>query len=112
MKKIEIIIRPEKFEQLKEVLTEKGISGLMMTNIMGFGNQLGYTQQYRGTKYSVNLVTKLRVETVVETEKVDEIIEAIREKIASGSVGDGKIFVYNVENVVRIRTGETGRDAL
>lgn len=112
MKKLEIIIRPEKLEVLKEILTDCGITGMMVSNIMGFGNQMGYTQQYRGTKYSVNLVSKLRVETVVKDEVVDQMIKEVTTKLSSGNVGDGKVFVYPVDEAVRIRTGETGENAL
>lgn len=112
MKKLEIIIRPEKLEILKTVLTDCGATGMMITNIMGFGNQKGHTQQYRGATYSVNLVSKLRVETVVKDEAVSPMVEKITNLLATGNVGDGKIFVYPVEDAIRIRTGETGECAL
>ena len=112
MKKLEIIIRPEKLEDLKDILTVSGVTGMMISNIMGFGNQMGYTRQYRGVTYSVNLVSKLRVETVVKDEIVQEIIDKVTKTLSSGNVGDGKIFVYPVEEVIRIRTGETGENAL
>lgn len=112
MKKLEIIIRPEKLEVLKEILTDCGITGMMVSNIMGFGNQMGYTQQYRGTKYAVNLVSKLRIETVVKEAVVKQVINEITTKLSSGNVGDGKVFVYSIEEAVRIRTGETGEEAL
>ena len=112
MKKLEIIIRPEKLEDLKDILTVSGVTGMMISNIMGFGNQMGYTRQYRGVTYSVNLVSKLRVETVVKDEIVQEIVDKVTETLSSGNVGDGKIFVYPVEEAIRIRTGETGENAL
>lgn len=112
MKKLEIIIRPEKLETLKDILKELEIAGMMVSNVMGHGNQLGYTQQYRGTKYSVNLVSKLKVEVVVKDEKVKAILTSVNEKLSTGNVGDGKVFVYAVEDAMRIRTGETGEDAL
>ncbi|MFQ9073817.1 MAG: P-II family nitrogen regulator [Faecalibacillus faecis] len=112
MKKLEIIIRPEKLEDLKDILTVSGVTGMMISNIMGFGNQMGYTHQYRGVTYSVNLVSKLRVETVVKDEIVQEIVDKVTETLSSGNVGDGKIFVYPVEEAIRIRTGETGENAL
>ncbi len=112
MKKLEIIIRPEKLEDLKDILTVSGVTGMMISNIMGFGNQMGYTRQYRGVTYSVNLVSKLRVETVVKDEIVQEIIDKVTKTLSSGNVGDGKIFVYPVEEAIRIRTGETGENAL
>ena len=107
MKKLEIIIRPEKLEDLKDILTVSGVTGMMISNIMGFGNQMGYTHQYRGVTYSVNLVSKLRVETVVQ-----EIVDKVTETLSSGNVGDGKIFIYPVEEAIRIRTGEKGENAL
>lgn len=112
MKKLEIIIRPEKLDDLKVILNDLDITGMMVSNVMGHGNQMGYTQQYRGTKYSVNLVSKLKVEVVVKDDKVKEVFTAVKEKLSTGHVGDGKIFVYAVENAMRIRTGETGEDAL
>lgn len=112
MKKLEIIIRPEKLEDLKDILTVSGVTGMMISNIMGFGNQMGYTRQYRGVTYSVNLVSKLRVETVVKDEIVQEIIDKVTKTLSSGNVGDGKIFVCPVEEAIRIRTGETGENAL
>ena len=112
MKKLEIIIRPEKLEELKTILTESGVTGMMISNIMGFGNQKGYTHQYRGTTYAVNLVSKLRVETVVKDELVEPMMEKVSKTLSTGNVGDGKIFVYPVENVIKIRTNEEGYDAL
>ena len=112
MKKLEIIIRPEKLEDLKDILTVSGVTGMMISNIMGFGNQIVYTHQYRGVTYSVNLVSKLRVETVVKDEIVQEIVDKVTETLSSGNVGDGKIFIYPVEEAIRIRTGEKGENAL
>lgn len=112
MKKLEIIIRPEKLDVLKDILKEAEISGMMVSNVMGHGNQMGYTQQYRGTKYSVNLVSKLKVETIVKDSKVSDVLLLIKKGLSTGQVGDGKVFVYNVENAMRIRTGETGEEAL
>ena len=112
MKKLEIIIKPERMEELKQTLNTCGITGLMITNIMGYGNQRGFTQVYRGTEFTFNLLPKLKIETVVPSEKVDAIIEKIISVVASGQVGDGKIFVYSVEDAIRIRTGEKGQEAL
>lgn len=112
MKKLEIIIRPEKLEDLKDILTVSGVTGMMISNIMGFGNQMDYTHQYRGVTYSVDLVSKLRVETVVKDEIVQEIVDKVTETLSSGNVGDGKIFIYPVEEAIRIRTGEKGENAL
>ena len=97
MKKLEIIIRPEKLEDLKDILTVSGVTGMMISNIMGFGNQMGYTHQYRGVTYSVNLVSKLRVETVVKDEIVQEIVDKVTETLSSGNVGDGKILFIQLK---------------
>ena len=112
MKKLEIIIRPEKLNVLQDIMNECGAMGMMITNIMGYGNQLGHVKQYRGTKYTASLVSKLKVETVVKDEKVNTLIDKITSKLSTGNVGDGKIFIYDVENAVRIRTGEQKEDAL
>ncbi|KAB1435685.1 P-II family nitrogen regulator [Candidatus Galacturonibacter soehngenii] len=112
MKKLEIIIKSEKLDDLKSILDECNANGLMITNIMGYGNQKGYKQIYRGTEYSVNLLPKIKVETVVATELSEKIIERVTKEINTGNYGDGKIFIYDVEDAVRIRTGERGHDAL
>lgn len=112
MKKMEIIIKPEKLEEVKAILQQCGVTGLMITNIMGYGNQRGFTQMYRGTEFEVNLLPKMKVETVVSDEKVPCIIEKVRGVVASGAPGDGKIFIYAVEDAIRIRTGEQGGGAL
>lgn len=112
MKKIEVVIKAERFETLKEIFIENGATGLMLTNVMGYGNQSGFTQQYRGVKTTVQLLPKLRVEVAVRDEAVEPIIREITEKLRTEEVGDGKIFVYNVEEIVRIRTGERGEIAL
>jgi nitrogen regulatory protein P-II 1 len=112
MKKLEIIIRPEKLEVVKNILNDAGASGMMVTNIMGFGNQKGVTHIYRGTEYTVNLLPKLKVETIVADEKVDKMVDELCKQVASGNHGDGKIFVYDVENAIRVRTGEKGNVAL
>jgi len=107
MKKLEIIIQPEKLEALKAILDASNVSG-----IMGYGNQKGHKQFYRGAEYSVNLLPKIKVETVVEPEVAEPLIRKIVEEIKTGAYGDGKIFVYEVQDAVRIRTGERGTDAL
>ena len=112
MKKLEIIIQPEKLEALKAILDASNVSGIMISNIMGYGTQKGYTQMYRGTKYTVNLLPKVKVETVVTEDIVESIISKVTEQITTGNYGDGKIFVYDVEDAVRIRTGERGDEAL
>ena len=112
MKKLEIIIRPEKLENLKEILNECNANGLMISNIMSYGKQKGYVQVYRGTKTSVNLLPKLKVETVVPSDVAEVIIAKVVKEITTGNYGDGKIFIYEVEDAVRIRTGERGDEAL
>ncbi|MDN5314822.1 MAG: nitrogen regulatory protein 1 [Clostridiales bacterium] len=112
MKKLEIVIRPEKLEEVKSILHQCGVTGLMITNVMGYGNQRGFTQMYRGTEFEVNLLPKIKVETVVSADKVACIVENVRGVVASGTPGDGKIFVYAVEDAIRIRTGESGGSAL
>ena len=97
---------------MKNILNDCEASGLMITNIMGYGNQKGYTRMYRGTTYNVNLLPKVKVETVVADDASEKIIERVVKEISTGNYGDGKIFVYNIEDVVRIRTGERGADAI
>lgn len=112
MKKLELIIKPEKLEELKAILDSADANGVMITNIMGYGNQKGYTCLYRGAEYSVNLLPKIKVETVVSEKAADDIVEKVLKEINTGNYGDGKIFIYDVEDAVRIRTGERGEDAL
>ncbi len=112
MKKLEIIIRPEKLEDLKEILEGCKANGIMISNVMGYGNQKGYKQMYRGTEYTVNLLPKVKVETVVNEEIAEEIVDLVVKQITTGHVGDGKIFIYDVQDAVRIRTGERGETAL
>ena len=112
MKKLEIIIKPEKLEDLKEVLDTEEVHGLNIVNIMGYGNQKGIVKKYRGAEYRVNLLPKIKVETVVAKENADKLIDKIVKEINTGNIGDGKIFVYDVADAVRIRTGERGKEAL
>lgn len=112
MKKVEMIIRPEKLEEVKEILNELQIHGMTTTMVSGCGNQKGRKKVYRGTEFSLNLLPKVKVETVVHDEMVTELIEKISEGIKTGEVGDGKIFVYNAEQAFKIRTGESGDEAL
>ena len=112
MKKLEIIIKPEKLEDLKEVLDTEEVNGLNIVNIMGYGNQKGIVKKYRGAEYRVNLLPKSKVETVVAKENSDKLIDKIVKEINTGNIGDGKIFVYDVADAVRIRTGERGKEAL
>lgn len=112
MKKLEIIIKPEKLEDLKGVLDTEEVNGLNIVNSMGYGNQKGIIKNYRGAEYSVNLLPKIKVETVVADEVAPKLIDKIVEEINTGHFGDGKIFVYDVEDAIRIRTGEHGTKAL
>ena len=112
MKKIEAIIRPEKLEAVRAALETVGYAGLMITEIEGHGKQKGITQQWRGKKYRVELLPKVKIEIVVKDQDVERITKAISEAAKTGKIGDGKIFVYSVENVLRIRTGEKGEAAL
>lgn len=112
MKKIEAIIKPFKLEEVKEALHEIGIKGMSVTEIKGFGRQKGHTETYRGAEYVVDFLPKLKIELVVEAEQAEEVIEKILAAAATGKIGDGKIFVYPVEEVIRIRTGERGKEAI
>lgn len=107
-----MIIRPEKLEEVKEVLNELNIHGMTVTMASGCGLQKGRKKVYRGTEFSINLLPKVKVETVMRDDIVTEAIAKVSEKIRTGEIGDGKIFVYDVENAVRIRTGESGNDAV
>ncbi|MFC0220424.1 nitrogen regulatory protein P-II 1 [Pseudochelatococcus lubricantis] len=112
MKLITAIIRPFKIDAVREALTEAGVTGITVTEVKGFGRQKGHTEVYRGAEYVVNFLPKIRLETVVADELVDQVLAAIRHSAGTGKVGDGKLFVCAVEQAVRIRTGETGVDAL
>lgn len=112
MKKLEIVIRPEKLDELKDILDTCQVTGVMITNVMGYGNQKGYKQIYRGSQYNVNLLPKIKVETIVAEEVAEKLIEMVVKEINTGNYGDGKIFVSNIEDVVRVRTGERGEAAI
>jgi nitrogen regulatory protein P-II 1 len=112
MKKIEAIIRHFKLEDVKNALIEKGVTGMTITEVRGFGRQKGHTEMYRGTEYRVDFVPKVKVEVAVDDAKVKSALDAIVQAAQTGQVGDGKIFVSDVSESIRIRTGETGRDAL
>lgn len=113
MKKLEIVIKTEKLEELKKILSDCKANGVMISNIMGYGNQKGYNKTiYRGHETVVNLLPKVKVETVVSPEIAETIIEKVLKEISTGNYGDGKIFIYDADDVVRIRTGERGKDAL
>jgi len=112
MKKIEAIIKPFKLEDVKEALVEAGISGMTVSEVKGYGRQQGHTELYRGAEYVVDFLPKIKIDLVVNDERVDEIIKLIIENSRTGKIGDGKIFVSTVEQVVRIRTGETDSEAV
>ncbi|MBM4274930.1 MAG: P-II family nitrogen regulator [Deltaproteobacteria bacterium] len=112
MKKIEAIIQPFKLEPVKEALHKISIQGMTVTEVKGFGRQKGIREVYRGMEYQVDFLPKVKVEVVVPDEKAQAVVEAIIEKARTGRIGDGKIFVYPVAEVIRIRTGETGEDAV
>ncbi len=112
MKKIEAVIKPFKLEDVKEALTEIGITGMTVTEVKGYGRQQGHSELYRGAEYVVDFLPKIKIELVVSEENVDACIEAITNAARTGKIGDGKIFVIDVEKVVRIRTGETDEEAL
>ena len=112
MKKIEAIIKPFKLDDVKEALQALGLKGMTVSEARGFGRQKGHTELYRGAEYVVDFLPKLKLEIVVDDGVVDETVRAITEAAQSGRIGDGKIFVTNVEQAVRIRTGETGATAL
>lgn len=112
MKKIEAIIKPFKLDEVKEALQEVGLQGITVTEAKGFGRQKGHTELYRGAEYVVDFLPKVKVEVVLADENAEAVIEAIRNAAQTGRIGDGKIFVSNIEEVIRIRTGETGIDAI
>jgi len=112
MKKVEAIIKPFKLDEVREALSEVGITGLTVTEVKGFGRQKGHTELYRGAEYVVDFLPKVKIEIVVAGDQVDSAIEAIVKAARTGKIGDGKIFVTAVEQVVRIRTGETNESAI
>lgn len=112
MKKLECIIRPSKFEEVKDALAKIGIRGMTITHVLGCGLQYGKTEMYRGSECSIDLLPKVKVEIVVSDDLVDQVTSTIMESARTGKIGDGKIFVYPAENAIRIRTGQTGEDAV
>ena len=112
MTKIEIITRPEKLEALKDSMNKIGVTGMTVTQVLGYGLQKGHREVYRGTEYTVNLVPKVKVEIVVCEVPVEKVIDTAKKVCQTGNVGDGKIFVYGIDNAVRIRTGEEGDKAI
>jgi len=112
MKKIEAIIKPFKLDEVKESLNEIGIHGITVTEVKGFGRQKGHTELYRGAEYVVDFLPKIKIEIIVKDSMVEKVIETIQESAKTGRIGDGKIFVTPVEEVIRIRTGEKGENAI
>jgi nitrogen regulatory protein PII len=112
MKLIIAVIKPFKLEEVREALTSLGVQGMMVSEVKGYGRQAGHTEVYRGAEYVVNFLPKLRMEIVAPDENVDSIVETITENARTGKIGDGKIFVLDVSHAVRVRTGETGEEAL
>ena len=112
MKLITAIIRPFKLDEVREALGEVGISGLTVTEVKGFGRQKGHTELYRGAEYVVDFLPKVKVEAAIKDELLEQVVETIEKAASTGKIGDGKIFVVALEEVIRIRTGETGVDAL
>jgi len=111
MKKIEAIIKPFKLDEIKKALHELGVNGMTVTEVKGFGRQKGHIEFYRGAEYDINFVPKLKIEIVVSDQLMEQTVAAILEKAKTGEIGDGKIFVSNVEEIIRIRTGEKGEAA-
>ena len=112
MKKIEAIVKPFKLDEVREALSEVGVTGLTVTEVKGFGRQKGHTELYRGAEYVVDFLPKVKIEAAVKSEMLDQVIEAIEKSANTGKIGDGKIFVFELEKVIRIRTGETDAAAL
>ena len=112
MKKIEAIIKPFKLEDVKEALKDIGVQGLTVTEVKGFGRQKGHTELYRGAEYVIDFLPKIKLEIVVADDQVVGVIDAITESAKTGKIGDGKIFIFPMEEVIRIRTGERGEDAI
>ena len=112
MKKIEAIVKPFKLEDVKEALKEIGIQGLTVTEVKGFGRQKGHTELYRGAEYVIDFLPKIKLEIVIADDMVVKVVDAISESAKTGKIGDGKIFILPMEEVIRIRTGERGEDAI
>ena len=112
MKKVEAVIKPFKLDEVKEKLIEAGIKGLTVSEVKGFGRQKGHTELYRGAEYVVDFLPKLKLELIIADDQLDDTIEVISKAAQTGKIGDGKIFITNLEEVVRIRTGERGQEAI
>ena len=112
MKKIEAVIKPFKLDDVKEALNEIGIQGMTISEVKGYGRQKGHKEIYRGAEYVVDFIPKIKIEIVIDADQADRVVDKIREAANTGKIGDGKIFVIPVEQAVRVRTGETGVDAI
>ncbi len=112
MKKIEAVIKPFKLDDVKDALNEIGIQGMTVSEVKGYGRQKGHTEIYRGAEYAVDFIPKLKVEIIVNDDRCEEVVEVVRKSASTGKIGDGKIFIIPVEEVIRVRTGERGGDAL
>lgn len=112
MKLVTAIIKPFKLDEVREALSAIGVQGITVTEVKGFGRQKGHTELYRGAEYVVDFLPKVKIEAAVKNELLDQVIEAIEKSASTGKIGDGKIFVVNLEQAIRIRTGETGTDAI
>ncbi|BAV32373.1 nitrogen regulatory protein P-II 1 [Sulfuricaulis limicola] len=112
MKLVTAIIKPFKLDDVRDALAEVGVQGVTVTEVKGFGRQKGHTELYRGAEYVVDFLPKVKIEVAIDSKQLDRVIEAITKSARTDKIGDGKIFVYDLEQVVRIRTGETGKDAL
>ncbi len=112
MKRVEIITRPYKLDEIKEALTGMGIQGMTVTEVRGFGRQRGHKEVYRGAEYQVDFVSKVKIEVVIDDDLLDQTVEVIQTAAKTGKIGDGKIFISTIDNAIRIRTGESGGSAL
>ena len=112
MKLVTAVIKPFKLEEVKEALAQVGVEGMTVTEVKGFGRQKGHTELYRGAEYVVDFLPKVKIEAAIKADMLDRVIEAIEKSANTGKIGDGKIFIFDLEQVVRIRTGETGAEAL
>lgn len=112
MKKIEAIIKPFKLDEVKDALNGIGVQGMTVTEVKGFGRQKGHVELYRGAEYAISFIPKIKIEVVVGDSMVDKVVNTIKEKAQTGKIGDGKIFVVSIDQIIRIRTGETGESAV
>ncbi|GBD93854.1 nitrogen regulatory protein P-II [bacterium BMS3Abin05] len=112
MKKLDVIIKPFKLDDVKEALLEAGVKGMTISEVRGFGRQRGHTELYRGSEYRIDFLPKIKIEVALPEKDVDRVVETIMKAARTGQIGDGKVFISDLEEVIRIRTGESGKDAL